>query len=378
MEQKKKKAIVYPYDIQFAPVVRYSHFIENYDIAGIAAPLSSGCCGKDAGKADCGDDIGITVSEDFSEALENCEAVIFARTEREGSYTEDLYPKMKEAASAGKDIIVAFNLNRDNYNQVKALCDENKVTFGYFHNEEWFNMPFEPPYLSAHKLYTLETPVVFVLGEGEKCNKFETQLALREYFTSQGYKVGQIGSRKYCELMGFHSMPDFMFEARHEMEKIYLFNKLVKSIEVVEKSDVIIIGVPGGVASMNAKNAGYCGITAYEIANAVTPDAAVFCMYYALWDNKYYDEMKNIAKYKLGLEVQNFVVSCSRVDWSGAAETMNHIDFFTISGGKVEAYKNEKRNEGLPIYNVVNMDDAKKLGESVEDILAGYAEIEHY
>jgi peptide maturation system protein (TIGR04066 family) len=123
----------------------------------------------------------------------------------------------------------------------------------------------------------IDTPVIFVLGTGERTNKFEIQLALRENMMKMGYKASQVGTREYCELLGFHSFPRFMFgNGISEISKIASFNRFIKSLERDECPDVIIIGVPRGIMPFNNRLPNGYGILAYEVSQAVTPDSTVY------------------------------------------------------------------------------------------------------
>lgn len=376
MNKEILRAIVYPYDVQFAPVLRHKALLENIEIVGVVSPFGSGLCGKDAGAADKGGEIGIVVEENFDKALEACDAVIFSETEMEYSFPGMIYPKIVKAAESGKDIILGIKVSKDIHDDIKSMCESCNVGFAYPHTKAWVRKELEPDNLKAHVIHNIDVPVVFVLGDGERTRKFETQLVLREFFMNKGYKVSQVGSREYCELLGFHSIPTYMYEPRLEMEKIYLFNKFVKNIELDERPDVIIIGVPGGIMSLNNNNTTYCGITAYEISNAVSPDTAVFCMYDLSWNEEYYDDFKQVIKHKFGFDVQSFVLSNFKIDWAGMNEGKNKLHFFHLNNDKIEAQKKELKSQLISIYNISNQEDAAELGNDVLNKLVSFAEVE--
>ena len=376
MDKDILRAIVYPYDMQFAPVLRYKDLMNSIEIVGLVSPFCSGLCGKDAGAADNGNELGIIVEEDFNRALTLCDTVIFAETEMEYDFYKIIYPEIVKAVKAGKNIILLIGVSKEVHDDIKGMCEANNVGFDYRHTKAWVSCRLKPDSINAHIIHDIEVPVIFVLGDGERTRKFETQLALRKYFIDRGYKVSQIGSRGYCELMDFHSMPTFIFEPRLEMEKIYLFNNYIKNIELTEKPDVIIVGVPGGIMSINNNNAAYCGITAYELSNAVSPDTAVFCMYYAGWEKDYYDDLKLIVKHRLGFDVQDFVLSNVKIDWLGMNEDMNKLKFIYLGNDKIELQKKELKSQSVPIYNIVNKEDADELCSDVLNMLAGFGEID--
>ena len=371
-------AIIYPYDVQSAPLVRHKDLLDGIDIVSVVSPYSFGLCGRDAGEADKGGNTGIVVEEEFSKALTFCDTVIFTETEMEFEFEKLVYPKIQEAVRNDKNIILLRNVDKKTYDDLDELCNTYNVKFRYCHTKVWIKEELEPKDLRAHVIHNIDTPVVFVLGDGERTCKFETQLVLRKFFKDQGYKVSQIGSRAYCELLGFHSIPTFMFEPRYEMEKIYLFNQFIKKIELTEKPDVILIGIPGAIMSLNGSNATNCGITAYEISNAVSSDVALFCMYYSNWSTEYYKELQQVVKHKLGFDVQNFVLSNTKLDWMGINEGKNKLKFFTINNSKVESQSKELNANEIPAYNIYDKEDAEELCGNVLDKLASYAEIEYF
>lgn len=98
----------------------------------------------------------------------------------------------------------------------------------------------------------IEVPIISVMGVGYNVSKFDVQLYLREMFLKKGYKVAQIGTKKISNIMGFYSIPDFMYNNRFSGEETILrFNEFVKKVEDKEKPDIIIIGVPEPILPLN-------------------------------------------------------------------------------------------------------------------------------
>lgn len=126
------------------------------------------------------------------------------------------------------------------------------------------------------------------MGVTNKACKFEIQLSIRENLQSKGYKISQIGSRNYCEFLGFHSFPGFMYNRNlSESEKIILFNNYIKRLENDENPDLIVIGIPGGIMKRNDTFTSYFGIFAYEISQAVTPDYVICSTQYQDFKHEY-------------------------------------------------------------------------------------------
>ncbi|MDF2539379.1 MAG: peptide maturation system protein family [Herbinix sp.] len=376
--EKKSCAIVYPYDLQFAPLLRHKEFIGDFEITGVVSPFSWGLCGKDAGYADRGPDIGIMVESDFDLAMQKCDTVIFTESEFPCDFDRTMLPKIRSAADKGKNIAVTLGLDRYKYDEVNEICERKGVAFAYYHSIAWDIINLSPPELERHYIHKINVPVIFVLGDGEKTRKFEVQLSIREQFINEGYAVSQIGSRSNCEILGFHSIPTFLFETRNESEKIYLFNKYVKNIELQEKPDVIIIGIPGGIMPQSSMNNTYFGMTAYEMSNAIAPDASVFCTYYASWKPVYFEKMCEVVKYRLGLEVDCFMLSNSRIDWRSSEDSVNDPKFYYIKNEKVERMKRELAEINPPVFNILGREDAKNMANLLIDKLAEYASVDHF
>ncbi|MCS4481257.1 TIGR04066 family peptide maturation system protein [Clostridium botulinum] len=206
------------------------------------------------------------------------------------------------------------------------MCESRKVNFSHCVCEEKYNILN----MEAVQLEKIQTPIIFVLGTGDRSGKFEIQLCLRENLMQMGYKVSQVGSRNYCELMDFHSFPQFMYSTEiTEEEKVIYFNNFIKDIELNDNSDVIIIGIPGGIMPFNDKYTNGFGILAYEISQAVKPDAAVFTTLYEDYNKEYFESIDNTIKYKFGFEIDCYNLSNIQFDWM-KFENLNEQFYITL------------------------------------------------
>ena len=78
---------------------------------------------------------------------------------------------------------------------------------------------------------------------------------LKTYLNNLDYKVCVVSSRTNAELFGIHSFPEFMLQHNlDESSKIINFNHYIKELEVSEKPEIIIIGVPGGIMPVSEKH----------------------------------------------------------------------------------------------------------------------------
>mgnify|MGYP000819041190 FL=1 len=156
----------------------------------------------------------------------------------------------------------------------------------------------------------IEVPIISVMGVGYNVSKFDVQLYLREMFLKKGYKVAQIGTKKISNIMGFYSIPDFMYNNRFSGEETILrFNEFVKKVEDKEKPDIIIIGVPEPILPLNKKHLFSFGIRAYEIYQAVDVDYCILNLLSGEYSDQFETEMKNVCKYRYNVDIDDFFVS---------------------------------------------------------------------
>jgi len=156
------------------------------------------------------------------------------------------------------------------------------------------------PTVKNRELRKLPVPIVMVMGQGENCQKFELQLALRKAFLREGYKVSQFGTKAYSKLFGFNPLP--VPPDVSMWKKIYLYNDLFYQTCIQENPDVMIIGAPGGVMPINTYEDGLFGETALALATAAKPDVAVLSCYFVEASNEYFDLQRQYARFRLGAD----------------------------------------------------------------------------
>lgn len=366
----KEKVVIYPYDMEFAPILRNKTLQDRYEIVGVVAPGGWGAKNMDAGRTDGGDDIGIIVTNDFSASLTGCDTVIFSNTIHNIDIDKFIITRMKEAAEYGKNVINTINIDEAMFDEIAQKCKDNNKSFVNY------SMKNNEYYLGNEQILEIRTPVIFVLGISERTNKFHIQLALRKKMLSMGYNISQVGSRPYCNLFGFHSFPSFMFSKNlNEASKIVAFNRFIKQIEKIEKPDVIIIGIPGGIFKINNSFTNGFGIIAYEVSQAVIPDAVVFSTFYENYDKEFFEKLNNNAKYKLGYAVDCYNLSNTQFDWMAANE-YDSVSYLKIDNKKVDEKIKKSYSGDIPVYNTLNANNCEMMIDFLVDRLSGNDEVD--
>lgn len=265
-----KKLLVYPFNKNFCPMARYSQMLESYEQIAAVPPKGFGWKGKDTCGLDGGAPTGVLLRENFSDALAECDAVLFNET----------IPDMKMGCEENKALAQAAG------KRIHILPQASPIQF-----EETFE--------SDMPLMEIPVPVILVMGQGENCQKFDIQLGLRRAFQKEGYKVSQFGTKAYSDLFGFQPLPGM--PELPLWKKIYLYNRLFKETCTKEQPDVMIIGVPGGIMPINAYSHELFGETALAISSAARPDAALLSYYFIEPTPEYFDLLRNYMQFRLGV-----------------------------------------------------------------------------
>ncbi|WP_024834414.1 TIGR04066 family peptide maturation system protein [Ruminiclostridium josui] len=366
---QKQRLLVYPFDNDFLATIKHNELISEYEISKLVSPNGWGFVGKDAGSTGKCKETGIKVEGNFKEALGDCDAVLFIDSHLKLDFEKIVYPKMLETIKEKKNILCEIKVEDKIKKELAELASNNGVSCDFLGDNEVWSSP------EKSEIYNVNTPVIFVLGVSERTSKFEIQLALRKRLIKEGYKVSQVGTKKYCELLGFHSMPSFMFGNNlSEPEKITLFNHYIKKMEKEEKPDVIIIGLPGGTMKFNNKYTCNYGITSYEISQAIIPDAAICSVLYADYKLTYFENIFKSLQYKLGFKVDCFNLSNYQFDLV-RTESFGQMCYTLLDSTAVIQKIENLSGLETPVYNILDEDHADKMYNFILDKLSSYAEV---
>jgi len=368
--RNEHKTMIYPFDVESAPLLRHSKFIDNFNFTHVVSPNGWGLSGKDASCADDGQPIGMIVGSDFDKSLEDCDTVLFSEFSTKLDLNTFIYPKIIKAAENFKNIICTIKLESEIFDNVSDICNKNNTLFKYFTKEcDSVNGP------EFEEIYKVNTPIILVAATSERTHKFEIQLNLRKSLQKMGYKVSQIGTRHYCELMGFHSFPKFMYSKDiTESEKVTLFNYYVKNIEVKEKPDVIIIGVPGGTMPFDYKLTNKFGILAYEVSQAIKPDAVILSTLYKDYKSDFGKLISKSYMYRFGYGIDccNITNAALNIPDSKFERSPQYI---TMDWKFVNEKKKVYNKSAIPVYNILDASNAQIMADHLVNKLAGYSEI---
>ena len=361
---ERKGTILYPYDLEQYPIVKYKELIEVSKPLFLLAPKGFGLAGRQADYFLEKPETEITILEEMGgEVAEQANEICILDT-IENVEVEDIKEVIVRACEANINVLYIAEPSTERCELVKKICEQYKNNFTVMKSK--FPMDLDWRRIQSGKK-KISTPVVMVCGISPMTQKFELQLYLRKYFMQNKYSVSQIGSKVTSGLFGFCSISPYIFSCNTtEVQKIHTVNNMIKKIEEDEQPDVIIIGVPGGILPLTEKHHFGYGIYAYEILNAVCPDFTILSLPNGEYTDEFYEDMNKMSKYKLGMGIDAFFIS-SFTPVSNSVITWN-LEF---------AYTKENKNSSslYKVFSNSSLQDDKFFKE-IENKLLMYGKYE--
>lgn len=352
----KKKVLIYPYDSDYEIFLKYStlenslkfsFLIYGYEIRNHNHKYNN-----------------FFIHELSKEVIENTDYIYITESAEKLS-TEMILSVLKNFANTDKKVIVSSKY----YGKPDIIdfCKGNHVELIEINELKTLLNFADTTNLKGKKIHRVNTPIISIFGLSPNTQKFELQLYLRQAFLSKGYRIGQIGSRYGCEILGFHSYPNFMTDKNYtEVEKIYLYNNFIKEIELKESPDVIIISAPNAIMPLSDRQHFNFGIDTYEICNAIKPDFVILTTPNGEYNDDFYKQIATVCKYKHNFEVDMFFIS----DYVAISHS---IEEEQVSFSKIDVKNN--KSQIFPVCNSTDIEKSNTLASIIEDTLLDYNEI---
>lgn len=247
------KTMIYPYDEESYPLVKFKNRLSEIEIVKTVSPKGWRFKENEIN--------GIKVEYDFITALDECEAVWFVEPMLELPFEEMIIPKLDLAIQKNKSIIWTRKENLKCDKEYKRIEKETDgVEENLFESEE---------------LYKIDIPVIAVLGITERTNKYEIQLALQQELEMRGINTYILGSRNIPFFSRVFRIPEKLLNMQNDRYQILGFNHYVKRIEKVYQPDCIIVGVPGETSAFSTKIVNNFGMLCKKMLEAINPDLVV-------------------------------------------------------------------------------------------------------
>lgn len=351
-----EKMMIYPYSKAYEPYVKYQELLVEYKVTALVSPRGWGYEGDVISD---GQGKKYVVSSEFSEKLDDCTCVWFVSDGRLEMPKELLREKVLEAVKYEKKI--RYTRYGDKYyEEMRKLIPVELCVETSIEQQDMIT-------LSPDRTYDIDTPVIVVAGMGKDTDKLAVQFILKRKLQEKGYATAIISSRQDGDWDGVYDMPGFVFDhSVSEAEKIIRLNHYVKQIEIREKPDLIIVGVPGAVLPFDGIDHNEFGILAYEISFAVPCDAAVFCMIYNPQFDGDYRQLAQDMENRFGFYVAGIHIASMVADAQDFYDEMK-LSYVSIDQKVVNRKVSEIHND--TVWNILNEQGAEKAVSHLVDIL---------
>lgn len=354
---EKIKVAIFPYNPNYIPVLKNKNLLRDIEICHLLSPSGFGLTGKDGYIYD--DTSGYKIQDGFSKKiLEEIDCVWLTET-IDDFKDEDISYLLENISKYEKGVI----LSKSN-SVVEELCEKLNIelTNPDTYVKEYGMLKSED-FRQGFKFKKFETPVITVLGASENTQKFDLQLYLRNKFTEHGYKVSQVGTKSFCEFLGFHSLPAYFYDDDAiTRNNVIDFNNYLHEINQNEKPDVIIVGIPEGIFELNSTHTFNFGTKAYEMCNAFTSDYSILSIFDGTYNDDFYEQMEAVCKYKLNVDLDAFFVSNYGI-------VTNSIDTQTLAYTYVT--DRENGSDDYTVFNATSL-NGDEIFEDVVDKLSLY------
>ncbi|ANU53067.1 TIGR04066 family peptide maturation system protein [Acutalibacter muris] len=295
--------LVYPSSKEVSALARHSEMVKEFDEITFLVPKGIAQEGVDFALLDGGHTTGKKISTDLKAKIDTADAILFPESIR--SFSENYIKEI---------FLSSMQKHKQVFTEYLPCGIEKNSVFLLGDNDESPNFMTDDGH---DNVYGIPIPVIFVLGAGPNTQKFLVQIAICDFFERRGYSVSLIGSSRLSKFFGFPSLPNWMYQnGISERDKIIALNRFFYNQYIISNPDVMIIGIPGGFMPMNPMKYEEMGIWSYLIANAVTPDATVFCSYSIDFEPNAIEWQKNICRYKLNSPFKHIAISNTSINLS--------------------------------------------------------------
>ena len=361
----RKKVLLYPCGKEDLAIIQHIKEKSNrYMISSAVAPISFLKEGRDLGNLDNRYPLGLVVHNDFEEALDDCELVLFLEVHQKYLLYQDVVDKIVFALKKRKSVKCAFALLPEDVERLKKIAEEYNSDFLYFSTKP-------EGMIMASGLYKIGVPIVFIGDMHQYSHSNDVLIAITEELKNRNYTAVGIIPNRNDVFIYYEVIPDFLVKpGLKEDEKVVYFNQFIHEIEKTQQPDIILIGMPSPLMQYAQEVTQSYGIVPIIIGTAANPDFLVVCAGISSLSQTFIDSISNYLMGKIGAAVDALAISNYQVDHSvsigkGAmiASAVNADKIYFDMQQNIE-------NIRTPTYYIHKKDQMRKMVDQIVDFLA--------
>lgn len=341
----KKRLAIYPFCEEMLTILRHQNKIWDYKLTYAVIPKGWEFCDESRKQYEdqfCPEERFYSENLiDFTDAVLLCKPVFLSNM--------SVYDRMVALAEkCNKQIIYVYDLEPE-------IAKLNK--------KHWTCLKPEPADTPQNsEPFSIDVPVVMVFGLGENCEKWDIQLGLYDYFTQKGYKATLISSNMISRIMGLRTLPACLDSPGLTFsQQVKSLNAFIKKVELEEKPNLIILGVPGGIMKYSKSVPNGYGYLPFLISNATVPDVSILSLYCGEYGQEHIKEVKSSCFYRFGARVNYFHISQKVFNYDFETKRINYYSVDV-------PYLIEKiirPREAMPAFNILDEQSREKVFESI-------------
>ena len=377
----KKSVALFPYCAELLPVVKYFHDMQStYYLDTLYAPMGFSLSGEDAGYAAMHPDTGHKVESSVPMNDPQWHTLIISEVNVENesaniAINSDAEKLARRSIQAGKDIVYICN-SQDNLPSYMSLLLQSyseRVSVRAFGDEHRNRCNSS----SYNKLQYLYVPVILVGGVLEDADTFHVMTSLAHKLRQERLNVSVVTKHPAGGLLGFHVGYSLLQDkSLTEVEKIIEMNHSLKTLEISELPDVILMEAPSVLMKFNDEIPNDFGIFTYMLSQAIVIDYLICCVPLQMGNKKFILELSNDFQIKLGSSIN--ATHISNVVISSVDTVQNRRVSYTYTDMK-EVFDrlvclDKDANESTVVFNIVQKDGIDMLCKHIFFELALTAE----
>ncbi|MBE3520325.1 MAG: hypothetical protein IMW97_08590 [Firmicutes bacterium] len=345
-------AALFPFYSQLLPYVRqFEELQDEYLLRRLVSLSGFGLCGRDAAYSRNQPELGIRVTDTLEPDDPTWDVLLLTRAVGTEAAESILESEAERVLVCGKAVLY-FGSSITSVPKRMWTLSEAYPGRVHIHAGET-GMPVSLR-VSNNYYNHLHAPVVLVGGLVEEADTSEVLLRLAVRLRADGLFFTGIVRHSIGKLFGLHTL-DHIFDRKDltEAEKIQKLNVFLKTLEIEERPDVIIVEAPDALMRFSDFAPNGFGIRTYMVCQAARPDFLVCCVPCDMVNGDFLDVLSLDFERRLGCPIHAAHVSNVVVDAMDAMQRHSisyvHADMNAVS--KQVARWSE--DSAIPLFDVV-------------------------
>jgi len=300
----------------------------------------------------------------YTRLLEDCDAVVLIDNYR-GFRPDKYYRVIEDAIRASKEILVTSLA----FSQLDLVDYVGQYSLLEFQPKEAVSAGLDGAD-NKKKLMNIDIPIIGVLGQGYHCGKFRTQLLLKSVLDKE-YNTVAITSNSLGALFKCFTLPSLMFADGSFERKVIELNRYIKAISTIGNPDVLVLGVPEGIAPFRSTEFHHFAEYPLILSSATTFDLAVLCTYFVT-GSRLKTGLLNMAKYcanRFEIPIEAFSISSTLFEIPQEEDGSMIYEF--LDDIFISEHYPDIENVNLPMLDPFNRDSATAVIEVLIERLKG-------